>query len=187
MKAFFAGALIVAVFAIADAPSVRELPNPTLTPGAVRVTETEPMYPNCPAYYVVGKPMVPPANCPGPVTETEVCATRGTARFRHTMRVTKHRVCAEYGITDKAQCSAMEDDHDLSLELGGSDALPNHWPEPWNGAHGAHVKDHLENELRRLVCEQHAIKLEAAWRCITSNWILCAEQAAAGRYSEMGK
>src|SRR6185503_6904821 len=45
-----------------------------------------------------------------------------------------------------------EVDHLISLELGGSNAIRNLWPEPYAGRWGARTKDALENELHDLVC-----------------------------------
>jgi hypothetical protein len=55
--------------------------------------------------------------------------------------------------------------------LGGSNALKNLWPQsfqtqPWN----AHVKDHLENELHRLVYAGQ-LDLGTAQRDIATDWI----------------
>ena len=46
-----------------------------------------------------------------------------------------------------------EVDHLISLELGGSNAIRNLWPEPYAGRWGARTKDVLENRLHDLVCE----------------------------------
>jgi hypothetical protein len=57
------------------------------------------------------------------------------------------------------------------MRIGGSNALKNLWPQsyqtqPWN----AHVKDHLENVLHRLVCAGQ-LALETAQRDIATDWI----------------
>jgi hypothetical protein len=63
-----------------------------------------------------------------------------------------------------------EEDHLISLELGGSpSAEANLWPEPYATAEGARVKDRVENTLHTLVCN-HAITLATAQRAIASNW-----------------
>ncbi|MGZ6668117.1 MAG: HNH endonuclease signature motif containing protein [Solirubrobacteraceae bacterium] len=52
--------------------------------------------------------------------------------------------------------STLEIDHIVSLELGGSNAIANLYPEeatlPAN-APGFHIKDRLENKLHDLVCD----------------------------------
>lgn len=75
-----------------------------------------------------------------------------------------------------------EEDHLISLELGGSPDDPkNLWPEPygtktapieWN----ARKKDRLENTLKRAVCAGR-ITLDEAQKAISSDWI-----AAYGKY-----
>jgi hypothetical protein len=80
---------------------------------------------------------------------------------------------------------SCEVDHLIPLELGGSNALSNLWPEPFGCADrqrcsvydprpGAGEKDQLENELHRLVCSG-SLKLADAQRCVASNWVQCWE------------
>ena len=61
-------------------------------------------------------------------------------------------------------------DHLISLELGGSNAPDNLWPEPYDGPWNAHIKDRLENRLHRLVCTGH-LALSEAQRAIATDWI----------------
>jgi hypothetical protein len=82
----------------------------------------------------------------------------------------KRSVYRAYGIATHAP-GEYEVDHLISLELGGSNAAANLWPqpyrtEPWN----AHVKDRLENELHRRVCRAE-LDLGTAQREIAGNWI----------------
>lgn len=64
-----------------------------------------------------------------------------------------------------------EEDHLISLELGGSPTDPrNLWPEPYAGPWGARRKDRLENRLHRLVC-RGSLPLAEAQRAIRGNWI----------------
>lgn len=70
-----------------------------------------------------------------------------------------------------ARLQAYEEDHLVSIELGGSPTdEANLWPEPWDGKWGAHTKDRLENELRRRVCSGR-MTLDAAQDAIRTNWI----------------
>lgn len=158
-----------------------ELPDPQLTPGAVRASAS---LPGCPTDYTTDGLLHVPHGCPGPVTIPEVCATHGTRQFRRTAGVTKRSVCAAYGIS-AADCPGYEDDHLIPLELGGSDARENHWPQPWGSEWDAGRKDWLENELRRLVCGG-ALPIERAWRCVAEEWTKCWVQAKAGEYAKMG-
>ncbi|HET7380701.1 MAG TPA: hypothetical protein VFJ24_11715 [Gaiellales bacterium] len=63
-----------------------------------------------------------------------------------------------------------EVDHLVSLELGGSNAVTNLWPEPYAGRWGAHTKDVLENTLHDLVCSG-AIPLRYAQHIEATGWV----------------
>jgi hypothetical protein len=72
--------------------------------------------------------------------------------------------------------SDFEEDHLVSLELGGNPSDPkNLWPEPYAGSVGARIKDRIENKLHALVCSQ-AITLVTAQRAITGNWYAAYEK-----------
>ena len=65
--------------------------------------------------------------------------------------------------------SALEIDHIVSLELGGSNDIVNLFPETLNARPGYRVKDRLENRLHAMVCAG-SIGLPAAQRGIAANW-----------------
>jgi 5-methylcytosine-specific restriction endonuclease McrA len=65
---------------------------------------------------------------------------------------------------------AHEVDHLISLELGGSNAIANLWPEPYSGRWGARTKDVLENRLHDLVCAGQ-LALRTAQRLEATNWV----------------
>jgi hypothetical protein len=71
--------------------------------------------------------------------------------------------------TGKVAREGCEVDHLVSRELGGADALPNLWPQPYNPKPGAHEKDWLENELHKEVCHG-LISLEDAQQEIRTDW-----------------
>lgn len=124
-----------------------QLPDPKLTPGVVRTTSA-----------------------------AEICDSHfRTKPFRKTTSSMKKQVCAEYGITACPKVGVMEIDHLLPLELGGLDDIRNLWPQlavyP-DGSPGFHVKDELENRLKKLVCSNQ-MALPDAQQCIQSNWIEC--------------
>jgi hypothetical protein len=77
-------------------------------------------------------------------------------------------VYARYGVAHVPY--AHEVDHLVSLELGGSNAIRNLWPEPYAGRWGARTKDALENRLHDLVCSG-AIRLRDAQRIEARNWV----------------
>lgn len=64
-----------------------------------------------------------------------------------------------------------EEDHLISLELGGNPTDPNNlWPEHWAKPWGARDKDRLEDALKDDVCS-HRIILKKAQSLISKNWI----------------
>ena len=63
-----------------------------------------------------------------------------------------------------------EEDHFISLELGGSPSDPrNLWPEPYGPKLGAGEKDVVEKYLHKQVCSG-ALTLEEAQKAITKDW-----------------
>lgn len=119
-------------------------------------------------------PQLPDSNLtPGailPVTAAQIAVPGYAGSVRNVSQTKKNAVYAKYGITKRAR-GEYEIDHLISLELGGSNALENIWPQsyltqPWN----AHKKDALENRLHFLVVHG-ALDLPAAQRAIASNWV----------------
>lgn len=121
------------------------LPDPSLTPGAVLSTD------------------------PG-----EICVPGYSKRTRNVSRETKELAYRLYGITTRAP-GEYEVDHLISLELGGSNAIQNLWPESFlTQPLNAHVKDELENKLHALVCNGR-VPLEEAQKAIATNWVQAYE------------
>lgn len=84
----------------------------------------------------------------------------------------KRRGVRQYGYTD-LRLRDYEEDHLVSLELGGSPTSPrNLWPEPHHviGGWGSYAKDRLENRLHTLVCRGR-VPLAQAQRDIAGDWI----------------
>jgi hypothetical protein len=139
-------------------PEADALPNPRLTPGAIN-------------------PAVTQAN----VGET-ICRPGGYTRSirpdAHYTEQLKREQIREYGYPQQMGRDAFmlrnyEEDHLISLELGGSPDDPkNLWPEPHHviGGWGSYVKDKLENRLHSLVCSGR-IPLAAAQYDIAHDWI----------------
>jgi hypothetical protein len=113
------------------------------------------------------------------VTQTSIgstiCRSGWTSRVRPPESITepeKFASLAAYGLRGSA--SAYEYDHDVPLELGGAvNDSRNLWPEP-DYAHSAafyrNPKDHLEDALHRMVCDQR-MTLARAQRLIAANWV----------------
>jgi hypothetical protein len=114
-----------------------------------------------------------PALTPGatlPVTRADICVRGYSRRVRDVPEGVKRSVYRAYGVVRHAP-GEYEVDHLVSLEIGGSNSARNLWPEsyrtkPWN----ARVKDRLENELHRRVCNGE-LDLGTAQRQIAGNWI----------------
>lgn len=97
---------------------------------------------------------------------SKVC-TRGYAKSVRNVPEREKRIAyAKYGINTH-QPGQYEVDHLISLELGGSNAQKNLWPEPYPSAWS---KDSLENVLHRAVCARR-IPIDSAQRWIAHNWM----------------
>lgn len=107
------------------------VPDPALTPGAVR-----------------------------PLTTAEVCATKWGLDRRHVTRRQRAHVFAAYAVP-AADRRRYVIDHLIPRELAGADAILNLWAQPLTGPQNAHVKDREENRLHRAVCAGSVTLAEA--------------------------
>lgn len=103
---------------------------------------------------------------------TTICVHGWTATIRppasYTNRL-KLAQMAELGLHGPP--SSLEEDHLISLEIGGAPRDPNNlWPQRWHGPFNAHQKDVLENRLHRLVCAG-TITLAQAQHEIATDWV----------------
>jgi hypothetical protein len=119
--------------------------------------------------------LLPDAACtPGGVQTTDlriVCHTATQGR-RQVSRELRRRVFEAYGLPPHEPSGAYEVDHLVPLELGGSNAMANLWPEP---APGFHDKDQVENTLHARVCSG-AMTLDDAQRAIAQDWTKAASR-----------
>ncbi len=130
-----------------DAASGKFLPDPTCTPGAVDpgVTQSNLAQTICRSGYS--------SSVRAPATET------GKA---------KKVSLTQYG---EQSTKTTEYDHLISLELGGTNATSNLWPEP-NAAAATgttNPKDSVENKLHSALCSGQ-ITLVAAQKAIATDW-----------------
>jgi hypothetical protein len=105
-----------------------------------------------------------------PVTQNQVCGASKEQTVRAVPASLKRKVFEEYGVTPPRP-DAYEVDYLITPELGGATDIRNLWPEPyqdtvWN----AHVKDQLEDRLRRMVCRGD-VDLGTAQHDISTDWI----------------
>ena len=141
-------------YVVLDAAAGKYLPDPHCTPGATN-------------------PQVTQANL-----ASTICKSGYTATIRPSAGITspeKRASEAAYGFTGSGR--STEYDHLISLELGGDPNSPlNLWPEP-NATSAVGVnnpKDHIENELKGLVCNavhrRPYLPLARAQYLIAANW-----------------
>jgi hypothetical protein len=104
------------------------------------------------------------------VTVATICRSGYSTSVRNVPQSEKNQVYAEYGITHHTT-GQYEIDHLISLELGGSNAIGNLWPELNDHPHGyLNSKDILENRLHALLCTGK-VSLRSAQTLIASNWV----------------
>jgi hypothetical protein len=104
------------------------------------------------------------------VTRTQVCRPGYAGSVRNVSASTKDSVYAAYGLRDHFDGKDGEVDHLVSLELGGSNARSNLFPEAAAPRPGSHEKDRLENALHGEVCDGR-ITLKRAQRLIARDWV----------------
>lgn len=132
--------LFISGMAYAD----KDLPNPKYTPGSTSAAVTQ-------------------ANI-----HSTICVAGYTATVRPPSSYTtalKQRQLASYYAGNCAVGQPCEEDHLISLELGGNPTdEKNLWPEPNYGS-----KDACENRLKNQVCAG-TLTLKAAQQGISGNW-----------------
>jgi hypothetical protein len=131
---------------------------------------------------------LPDSACtPGAVFASATVAEVCTAGYAKTVRAVsakiKKQVYAEYGFAYPQAAGAFEADHQIPLELGGSNDMANLWPEAAMPVPGFREKDLVENYLHEEVCAG-SINLKSAQELIADNWLqvyngLSAEEIAA--------
>jgi hypothetical protein len=117
---------------------------------------------------------------PGVVLTTSsarVCVRGYSASVRDVPESEKAAVYARYGVADVPY--AHEVDHLVSLEIGGSNAIANLWPEPYAGRWGARTKDVLEDRLHELVCAGR-LGLRSAQRIEARDWVAAYRRYVGG-------
>src|SRR4051794_15826506 len=103
-------------------------------------------------------------------TKAKVCRPGYARAIRHVSEAIKDAVYAAYGMRRHFNGRSGEVDHLVSLELGGSNARANLFPEAARPRPGSHEKDRLENALHDEVCSAR-ISLRRAQRLIARNWV----------------
>ena len=112
-----------------------------------------------------------PALTPGvtfSVGVARICVPGYASSVRDVSDAEKTAVYARYGVAWVPY--QHEVDHLISLELGGSNAIRNLWPEPYAGRWGARTKDVLENQLHDMVCAGE-LALASAQHQEATDWV----------------
>lgn len=129
--------------------SASDLPDSSLTPGAI-------------------DPNVTQQNI-----QSTVCVKGYTKKVRPPASYTnklKKRQISQYDYSDRNP-KHYEEDHLIPLSIGGNPTDPaNLWPEPRLSEWGASKKDDLEFTLYKMVC-QNKVSLKEAQEEISSDWI----------------
>ena len=130
-------------------------PNPSLTPGALNPAVTQ------------------------ATIDSTICVSGWTGTIRPSESFTnalKVKQIGQYGYTD-TRTSSYEEDHLISLELGGAPAdARNLWPEPYTDSlpdgrpTGAYTKDAFETKLKDEICAG-TITLAQAQGDIGDHWV----------------
>ena len=104
-------------------------------------------------------------------SDTAVVCHRTTAALRHVTLAMHHAIFAAYGIP-WAQHARYEDDHLVSLELGGRNDNANRWPQPYPQAYS---KDSVENWAHRQACRGKR-SLADLQRQLVTDWVVLYRQ-----------
>ena len=105
---------------------------------------------------------------PGAIQSSDtaaICTPGWAEAHRDVSYATEDDVAREYGLSSH---DGYEIDHLIPLELGGSNAVANLWPEPYDSPYGATQKDGLEDYLHDQVCH-HGLPLATAQHEIAAN------------------
>jgi hypothetical protein len=117
------------------------------------------------------------------VGKARICVSGYSASVRNVPQAEATAVYDRYGVAHVPY--AHEVDHLVSLEVGGSNAIANLWPEPYAGRWGARTKDVLENRLHELVCSGR-LALRTAQRIEARDWVAAYRRYVGGTPTAAG-
>jgi hypothetical protein len=118
------------------------MPNPRLTPGAVRQ-----------------------------VAYAEICPAQDDDKDPAVPAEIQQAVFKEYGVRQATRTQKFQVDYLINPQLGGTGEMRNLWPQPYESTvWNADVKDALEDRLHAMVC-QREIDLPQAQRELATDWI----------------
>jgi hypothetical protein len=141
--------LAILFAAVALGTHARDLPDPTVTPGATNPAVTQ--------------ASIKKTICKSGYTE----AIRPSDAYTKALKM-KQLKSGPYASTEKP--SAFEEDHLIPLEVGGHPRdVRNLWPQPRAIAMGAAQKDRMENRIKALVCAGR-LQLGEAQNAFRGDW-----------------
>jgi len=118
------------------------MPNPRLTPGAVKQ-----------------------------VTYEEICPAQDDDKDPAVPAEIQQAVFKEYGVRQATRTRKFQVDYLINPQLGGTGEMRNLWPQPYESTlWNADVKDALEDRLHAMVCQKE-IDLPQAQRELATDWI----------------
>lgn len=134
----------------------------------------------CVIVHALPDPRCTPGGVDPTATKDAICS-RSTKEVRHVTESVERAVFFSYGVS-RGDGVARENDHVISLELGGDNSIANLFPQVYEDKAkleaeellddelGAHAKDKVENWLHARVCHDE-LELADAQRMIATNWV----------------
>lgn len=150
-------AVVVSIDAAQDADTPAPAPAPTHAGPPCQVRHTA-------AGLLPDPDCTPGRTLPG-VTAAEVCTPGWATDHRNVPASVRRQVLARYGVPTDRHFEG-ELDHLISLQLGGTNAAENLWPQ---AGKIPNEKDLIEGRLHRLVCSGR-LELAEAQRRIAADW-----------------
>jgi hypothetical protein len=136
-------------------------PHPAPAAGLARRTKTS----GCQVHSQLPDPACTPGAVFAAATVGQICTPGYARNARNVPESLKETVYADYA-TEPSAPGSYEVDHLVPLELGGSNAIANLWPEI---TPGYHEKDKVENALHDAVCSGR-IPVRVAQLAIARDW-----------------
>jgi hypothetical protein len=113
-----------------------------------------------------------------------ICVSGFTSTIRppasYTTKLKIAQLAGDYKYYADKNPADYEEDHLISLEIGGNPTDPkNLWAQPYAGT-GARIKDQIENKLHDLVCAGK-MPLAQAQKEIVANWYTAYQKYVGGK------
>ena len=118
--------------------------------------------------------LYPDKNCtPGDIfpniSNEQICVKGYSATVRNVPKSVKTKVYEDYNILPDERKNYVID-HLISLQIGGTNEIPNLFPQKSTGEINSRTKDKIENFLKREVCKGN-MTLKKAQKTIVEDWL----------------